>query len=203
MNSSKSFAPTAMVGALMLACGTFYAAPAAAADGYARTFYQNAGGNCKGVTAVDESRLTRTEQRLINTSGFPIDLVCNLTTDYNGNFAANDGVLTQVTLWARSNTGDGSATISCIMKDGFYNAPGSGTYQPTGGNPVALAASGHQAAITWKAINHGGDLAAFRFLSPANIRCTLSDKTEVNDWMVEYNDYTAPMFTLPGQWQKK
>ena len=169
MNSSKSFAPTAMVGALMLACGTFYAAPAAAADGYSRTFYQNAGGNCNGIDAVNESRLTRSDRRLQNNSEFSVDLICNLVTDYYASYSTNDGVVASVTLWARTNTGVAGSTISCTLNDGYYGAPGSSTYQPSGGgNPVALPANGNQAPISWMSTDYG-TLAAFRFLSPINL----------------------------------
>lgn len=187
MSTSNVFATPALIGALALACGAFYSAPASAADGYARTFYQNAGGSCHGIDTLNDAKLTRNGQRLMNKTTSSVDVVCNLMTDYSANYAANDGVITQVTLWARRYAG-GASTMSCTLMDGYYGAPGSASYQPSGGNPVALPGSGQQAALVWKATDYGVS-SVFRFLSPVNIRCTMPARTELNDWMVQYNDF--------------
>ena len=181
MSSLSGISKTTLIGAIALACGTFYAAPVSAQSvPVTRSFYQNAGASCHGVDALNDSKLTRTENRLINKTGSSVDVVCNLPTDAYASFGSNFGVVSYVSLWARRYAGSGK-TMSCTMTDGFYGATGgAGIHQPDSGNPVSLPNSGAQAIFEWTP--SGGD----KFFGPINLRCTLSPYTELNDWFVKF-----------------
>lgn len=186
MSNSNVFSKTVLIGALTLACGALYSAPASAQT-VPRSFYQNAGANCHGVDTLSDSKLTRTANRLINKTSSSVDVVCNLMTDVYGVSGSNFGVVTYVALWARRYAGSGK-TMSCTLSDGFYGQVGATVYQPDGANPVTLPNSGAQAIFEW---TPGG---TNRFLGPVNIRCTLPGNTELNDWFVEYDvNETAPV----------
>ena len=177
MSSLSGISKTALIGAIALACGTLYTAPASAAD---RSFYQNAGASCHGVDSTSDLKLTRTENRLINRSASSVDVVCNLPVDAYGVAGTNFGVASYVALWARRYAGSGK-TMSCTLTDGFYGQTGAGTYQPNSPNPVTLPNSGAQAIFQWTPAV-GGE----KFFGPINLRCTLAPNTELNDWFVKY-----------------
>jgi hypothetical protein len=172
---------TLLFSALTLVCAALYTTPAGGDPvGEFHAFYQNAGATCHGATAIDQSRLTRTENRLINLTNFDVDVVCNLPTDASAALGNNDGVVLYVALWARRYAGT-NKTISCILYEGFYGEAGAGAYAPDGlGNPIPLPNSGAQAIAEWT------PSAPNRFLGPVNIRCTLKPYTELNDWFVKY-----------------
>jgi hypothetical protein len=177
MSTSNGFSKTLMFGALALACGTLYSAPASAAN---HSFYQNAGASCHGVDTLNDSKLTRTENRLINKTSSSVDVVCNLPIDAYATQGTNSGVVSYVALWARRYSGSGR-TMSCTLTDGFYGETGAATYQPDAGNPVSLPNSGAQAIFQWTP--SGSD----KFFGPVNLRCTLAPYTELNDWFVKYD----------------
>jgi hypothetical protein len=173
MHASK----TLLFSALTLACAALYTTPATGAT--FRSFYQNAGAVCHGATAIDQSRLTRTQNRLINLTNFDVDVVCNLPTDASAVMGSNYGLVDYVALWARRYLGT-NKTISCTLYEGFYGEPGAGAYAPDSGNPISLPNSGAQAIAEWT------PAPKTKFLAPVNIRCTLKPYTELNDWYVEY-----------------
>lgn len=177
MSISNGFSKTLVFGALALACGALYSIPATAAN---RSFYQNAGASCHGVDALNDSKLTRTENRLINKTSSSVDVVCNLPTDAYATAGTNLGVVSYVALWARRYSGSGR-TMSCTMTDGFYGETGAATYQPDSGNPVSLPNSGAQAIFAWTPSGTN------KFFGPINLRCTLAPYTELNDWFVKYD----------------
>ena len=187
MSSLNGISKTTLIGAIALVCGSLYTSPASAQSVPAtRSIYQNAGASCHGVDALNDSKLTRTENRLINKTSSSVDVVCNLPADAYAIAGGNFGVVSYVALWARRYAGSGK-TMACTMTDGFYGQTGAGTYQPDSGNPVSLPNSGSQAIFEWTP--SGGD----KFFGPINLRCTLSAFTELNDWFVKYqvNDQVA------------
>jgi hypothetical protein len=177
MSMTNHASKTLLFSALTLACAALYTTPANAVT---RSFYQNAGATCHGATATDQSRLTRTENRLINMTNFSVDVVCNLPADAYAAPGGNSGVVSYVALWARRYVGTGK-TISCTLYEGFYGETGANAYAPDSGNPISLPNSGAQAIAQWTP--SGTD----KFLAPVNIRCTLPAYTELNDWFVKYD----------------
>ncbi|WP_240125159.1 hypothetical protein [Thermomonas alba] len=177
MCTSNLVTKTALYGALALACGLLYSTPAAAAT---RSFYQNAGATCHGVDAVSDSKLTRTENRLINKTNSSVDVVCNLPADAYAILGANNGAVSYVAIWARRYAGTGR-TISCTLNEGFYGESGASVYAPNAGNPISLPNSGAQAIAEWTPSGTN------KFLAPVNIYCTLPAYTELNDWFVKYD----------------
>lgn len=173
MSISNGFSKTLMFGALALACGALYSVPASAAV-VPRSFYQNSGVTCRGIDAVNDSKLTRTANRLINNTSSSVDVVCNLPVDIYADQGANGGVVTYVALWVRRITG-GSVTMTCTLTDGFYGQSGS-----TITSASTTLNSGAQGILEWTP--SGSD----RFLGPVNIRCSMPAKTELDEWFVEY-----------------
>lgn len=185
MSSLNGISKTALIGAIALACGTLYTAPASAQTA-PRSFYQNAGASCHGIDALNDSKLTRSENRLINKTSSSVTVVCNLPADAYAITGGNFGVVGYVALWARRYAGSGK-TMACTMTDGFYGQTGAGTYQPDSGNPVSLPNSGSQAIFEWTP--GSGD----KFFGPINLRCTLAPNTELNDWFVRYDVNQSPV----------
>jgi hypothetical protein len=178
MSMTNHASKTLLFSALTLACAALYTTPATGAT--LRSFYQNAGATCHGATDTDESRLTRTQNRLINKTTFDVDVVCNLPSDAYAVLGSNSGLVNYVALWARRYLGT-NKTISCILYEGFYGEAGAGAYVPDiSGNPIYLPNSGAQALAEWTPSGTN------KFLAPVNIRCTLKPYTELNDWYVEY-----------------
>jgi len=180
MSSLNGISKTTLIGAIALACGTLYTAPASAQSvPVTRSFYQNAGASCHGVDALNDSKLSRTENRLLNKSNSSVDVVCNLPTDAYANIGTNSGVVSYVALWAR-RFGGSNKSMTCTMTDGFFGQTGSGVRQPNSPNPRALPNSGAQAIFEWS------PASGEKFLGPINLRCTLEPATELNDWFVKY-----------------
>ena len=183
MHALNGFAKFALTGTLVVACGLLYSAPATAANAY-RSFYQNSGSNCRGVTISEELKLRRFPQSLRNTSSYQSAVVvCNLTTDWIsvGSPAQGGGGLegnvNYVALWAKNINAGTPRTMKCTMQDGYSNEPGSTEYSLTHG-PLATGSS--QTPFEWTAD------AGKSFLAPINITCTLPPNTELNDWFVVY-----------------
>ncbi|MBN8716509.1 MAG: hypothetical protein J0H95_05965 [Xanthomonadales bacterium] len=177
MSTSNGFSKTLMFGAIALACGALYSAPASAVT---RSFYQNAGATCHGVDAISDSKLTRTANRLINKTNSSVDVVCNLPAEAYAILGSNNGAVSYVALWARRYLGTGK-TISCTLNEGFYGETGAQVFAPDAGNPISLPNSGAQAIAQWT------PTGTTKFLAPVNIYCTLQPYTELNDWFVKYD----------------
>lgn len=182
MSTSSSFSKTLMFGAIALTCGALYSAPASAVT---RSFYQNSGGTCHGVNAINESKLTREAQRIYNNTNSSVDIVCNLPSDVWAT-SSGGGVVTYVAIWARPITGY-SGVMSCTLNEGFYGQSGSSIYQPVGGNPKNLAANGGaQTIFEWDPAPGYLNVGRY-FYGPVNIRCTMPPRSELDDWYVEYD----------------
>jgi len=178
MSSSSGLTKILALSAVALASWLMLASPATAQP-VARSFYQNAGASCHGVDALNDSKLSRTENRLLNKSNSSVDVVCNLPTDAYANIGTNSGVVSYVALWAR-RFGGSNKSMTCTMTDGFFGQTGSGVRQPNSPNPRALPNSGAQAIFEWS------PASGEKFLGPINLRCTLEPATELNDWFVKY-----------------
>lgn len=176
MSTSNGFSKTLMFGAIALACGALYSAPASAVT---RSFYQNAGAACHGVNAINDSKLTRAAGRLMNNTSSPVDVVCELASDLTAT-ASGGGVVTYVAVFARPiSTPYGS--MSCVMSEGFFAQSGAATYQPIGGNPKTFT-NGAQIAFSWDPTSTGR-----YFYGPISVRCTMPARSELDDTYVAYD----------------
>ena len=182
MNSIKSTARAAVFAALLSSAGLLYSAPSLAATTY-RSFYQNSGGNCHGITNTHDNRLRRYEQSLRNTSGTNATVVCNLGSDWLAQGLPDqsggpiDGQVEYVVIWAKNLSAGTPRAMTCTMNDGYVEEPGSSSYTV---NIPTLATGTAQSPIEW--IPSAGK----RFLAPINITCVLPPNTELNDWFVVY-----------------
>lgn len=183
MSSSNGLTKTTALGALALACGLMYTAPAAAQTA-TRSYYQNAGGSCHGVDSNNDGKLLRNGSRLKNINDtVSADVVCNLMTDAFAD-AISGGVVTGSWLWVRRSEIRGDNTsITCTMTTSYAGDPnGTGTTQ-TVVLPVGLG----QGVISFQPD------PGTRFLAPVNIRCKLPPKTELNDWLLTYEELVNPV----------
>lgn len=180
MSSSNCLTKTTVLGALALACGLMYTAPATAQTA-TRSYYQNAGGSCHGVDQNNDSKLLRNGSRLKNINDtVSADVVCNLITDAFAD-AISGGVVTGSWLWVRRSEirGDNTA-ITCTMTTSYAGDPNGTGVTKTVNLPNGLS----QGVVSF--VPDPGT----RFLAPVNIRCKLPPKTELNDWLLTYEEQT-------------
>ncbi len=178
MSISIGSAKFVTAGLFIAVSGALFSAPATAAE-QSRSFYQNAGANCHGISNVNDNRLVRTEQSLQNnTTTLELDVVCNMMTDGYATFTPDFGTVTGVYLWARRIAIRGDNTeMTCTMTTSFAGDPYTESFTQT----ITLAGNTtDQAYFAWFPPEGA------RFLAPINIRCLLPRKTELNDWLVEY-----------------
>ena len=183
MHAHNGFTKFAMTGALVAVCTLLYSTPASAVNKF-RSFYQNTGSNCRGATVVDDIKMQRFSQSLRNTSSSPATVVCNFTSDRisvrlpSEGGGIIDGNVAYVAVWAKDAATSGpTKTMSCTMRDGYVDEPGSLNY-PNG--PLTLARGTAQTPFQWT------PTSGKRFLAPINVTCTLPPNTELNDWYVVY-----------------
>lgn len=181
MSSSSDLTKFLALGAASLACWLMFASPASAQTS-TRSYYQNAGGTCHGVDQNNESKLLRNGARLKNVSDtVSADVVCNLMTDAFAD-ATGGGVVTGAYLWVRRSEirGDNTA-ITCTMSTSYAGDPNGVGVTKT----VTLPAGYSQGVVNFT------PTSGTRYLAPVNIRCKLPPKTELNDWLLTYEELAA------------
>ena len=176
---AKIAAPAMLAAACALA-----AAPATAVNKY-RSFYQNTGSNCRGATVNDDIRMQRFPQSLRNVhASQSATVICNLTSDRNSvrlpsvSGGPIQGNLAYVAVWAKDSATSGpTKTMSCTLRDGYVDEPGSADYPQTKSN---LARGTAQTPFQWT------PPTGTRYLAPVNVICLVPPGVELNDWQVVY-----------------
>lgn len=178
MSSSSGLTKFLALAATSLACWLMLASPASAQT-FTRSYYQNAGGSCHGIDQNNESKLLRNGGRLKNVNDtVSADVVCNLMTDAFAD-AISGGVVTGAWLWIRrSEIRSDNTAITCTMTTSYAGDPNGLGVTKT----VALPSGLSQGVVSFI------PTTGTRFLAPVNIRCKLPPKSELNDWLVTYEE---------------
>jgi len=182
MSSSSGLTKILALSAVALASWLMLASPATAQP-VARSFYQNAGASCHGINSLNEARLQRSSGRLQNTSSTTsADVVCNLMTDA---FAVADGngVVTGAWIWARriQIRGD-NVSMTCTLSTSYAGDANGQSETKT----ITFPSSYGQAVASFTP-------SSGKYLAPVNVRCILPPKTELNDWLLMYEEEVAPV----------
>ena len=189
--SNATFAKPALIGALLAAAGVV-ASPDANAVEQVRSFYTNSGAYCHGINASNDNKLTRTAQRLRNTTNSAVTVVCNLTTDAYAVEAPAFSTVAYVTLWAyRYEDKSSNAEITCTMNTSFATDPNGEQRTRT----INLPSAGtDQGQLEWyrNSMEDPGNESSF-YRGPISLTCSLPPKTELHDSMLIYlvNDATT------------